>query len=1076
MTSVNRFRLALVGLAFIVTAPVWAGEPAYDLEIESQPLAKALKAFAEQSGLQVVYYSELADGEESPEVSGTMTADQAMTQLLASTDLTFDTMGEDTVVVETVAIGVADERGASDPKNLNPQPVLMAQNQTSQRTQTTTSDRSDSEAEEAPTEDDRDTRGQIETIVVVGSRNAGIRRYEDDAQPYVVFDTIQLTDSFAQNVEEFLKTRLPMNAVQGTTAQQFSSVFGNQSTIDLRGLGSNQTLILVNGRRLPSVGATGALGQPDINGIPLSAIDRIEVLPSTASGIYGGGATGGAVNVILKRNYSGFDLLARYDDAFDSDVGQKRIEGSIGASLENGRTSFLLTGSYSDSNDLLAMDRDFHTLSREFVFRNNPSTIFDSFSPIHGFTTNIRNVSGANLVLDDGTDLGSSVTYVPIGYAGPQSDLGAALVANAGQYNLDLANDLGGGRAAILSAPTTRSASISVRREFTGRLDLFADFLYYGNESVANRGITLRTATLAADAPNNPFDSAIRVTYPSPYSDVELPRTSESTTIQAVLGATLELTENWSVQAEYTRNKSSLEASFYSPTTTLDYFFDVADGTLDVLRDLNEFPLDISSYLFDSPTEYTGPTDVELTTTSVRLTGLLVADRAAGPIRLSALIEGRSEEQLGSYQDVTSSTGVPSIRFISPREQEVDSFYVETILPLFGGEQASSGMGDLELQLAGRHDRYETTSQLEFEVPIVDSRSEVPNVPTQSTKVSSTDFTAGLRYAPADFVVFRASYGTGFLPPSVSQIFPISQTIPNAGNFLIDPLRGGVPGTNTLPIEIVGLGNPDLEPEESESISVGLIITPAISNHLRVSIDYTKIEKSNEIATALNINNIFEFESAFPGRVIRNPITPEDEALGYQAGEVARLDLTSLNVAKSNVAAYDFQVDYRLELGSFGRLDTYLVATYQTTLDSQILPTIERVDRVGFSDGPLRWRGNFGANLELDEMTFGWNAQYFDSYRVYTSTDIESFRERKMLDQGSEYVSSQIYHDIFSRIQLGSMLGSRSRALEGLELYVGIQNVFDKRPPILATIGSNVYSQYGDPRMRRFSVQLRSSF
>ncbi len=125
MTSVNRFRLALVGLVFMITVPAWAGEPAYELDIEPQPLAKALKVFAEQSGLQVVYYSEIADGEKSPEVSGTMTAATAMTQLLAGTDLTFDTMGEDTVVVETTI--TADQGGDSDSKNSLPTPVLMAQ-------------------------------------------------------------------------------------------------------------------------------------------------------------------------------------------------------------------------------------------------------------------------------------------------------------------------------------------------------------------------------------------------------------------------------------------------------------------------------------------------------------------------------------------------------------------------------------------------------------------------------------------------------------------------------------------------------------------------------------------------------------------------------------------------------------------------------------------------------------------------------------------------------------------------------------------------------------------------------------
>ena len=225
MTSVNRFRLALVGLVFIVTAPVWGGEPAYDLDIEPQPLAKALKAFAEQSGLQVVYYSELADGKQSPEVSGTMTANQAMTQLLASTDLTFDTMDEDTVVIESMAIGVADEGGASDSKNLNPQPVLTAQNQ-KQTVRRSEENGHDDGRLEADDPGNRELR--LPEIIVVGTtRNTDIRRYEDDTQPYVTFSGDDIGNSGVQNLESFLKTRLPMNATQLSFNQRTDSIFGN---------------------------------------------------------------------------------------------------------------------------------------------------------------------------------------------------------------------------------------------------------------------------------------------------------------------------------------------------------------------------------------------------------------------------------------------------------------------------------------------------------------------------------------------------------------------------------------------------------------------------------------------------------------------------------------------------------------------------------------------------------------------------------------------------------------------------------------------------------------------------------
>src|SRR5262249_12988447 len=146
-----------------------------------------------------------------------------------------------------------------------------------------------------------DANGYAE-ILVVGRKtlNTGIRRSEDDPQPYIVFDAKQIQNSQASDLESFLANRLPMNGSIGRSIQSAASLSGNQSNISLRGLGANQTLILVDGRRLLSSYNGGDFNQGDINGIPLSAIERIEVLPTTASGIYGGGATGGAINIITK--------------------------------------------------------------------------------------------------------------------------------------------------------------------------------------------------------------------------------------------------------------------------------------------------------------------------------------------------------------------------------------------------------------------------------------------------------------------------------------------------------------------------------------------------------------------------------------------------------------------------------------------------------------------------------------------------------------------------------------------------------------------------------------------------------
>ena len=114
-----------------------------------------------------------------------------------------------------------------------------------------------------------------------------------------------------------------MNAQALSTAQSPGAP-NTYSAINLRGLGTDETLILVDGRRMPGISLSGERLQPDINGIPLAAVERIEVLPSTAGGIYGGSAVGGVVNVIDTRiprrqpnNVVGVDALAGYGTAAD---------------------------------------------------------------------------------------------------------------------------------------------------------------------------------------------------------------------------------------------------------------------------------------------------------------------------------------------------------------------------------------------------------------------------------------------------------------------------------------------------------------------------------------------------------------------------------------------------------------------------------------------------------------------------------------------------------------------------------------------------------------------------------------
>ena len=355
--------------------------------------------------------------------------------------------------------------------------------------------------------------------------------------------------------------------------------------------------------------------------------------------------------------------------------------------------------------------------------------------------------------------------------------------------------------------------------------------------------------------------------------------------------------------------------------------------------------------------------------------------------------------------------------------------------------------------------------------------SDIPAVDFVTNRVSSTDFTVAGRYAPSEDILFRASFGTGFLPPSITQLAVDRQSFPVT---LTDPKRGGVPMMTSGNVDVLLGGNPSLTPEESKSFSAGVVLTPGFFPGFRFSADYVRIRKSDEIANPLNETNILDFEDDFPGRVTRGPLTPEDEVLGYTAGEVVALDFSALNTSSSTVEAFDFQLNYNRETGKFGDFALYAVATLQTATESQVLPTSDVIDRTGFSDGPLEWRGNIGLDWSGESLSFGWNAQFFDSYTVYSSTASDPIAENATLTQGTDTVPSQIYHDMYARYRFEKTEG----VLANSEVLFGIQNIFNEDPPILAATGSlfipvvnpRGYSPYGDPRLRRYTLSFRKSF
>jgi iron complex outermembrane receptor protein len=272
-------RGATLGVVLILAWPVESQAGAsIALNMPAQSLSLTLKRLARAGSMELAFDRALTDRLSAPRLTGRFTVDQALAAALADSGLGAQRTSDGAYVIKPMTA---------------PPPAVRA-------------------GARADTGD-----GAVSEILVLGRRNlnTGIRRTRNDIQPYDVAldETIRIAGD--TDIEGFMRRAMPADAQAASLSQApVANSASARSRIDLLGLGAAQTLVLVDGRRLPSVPDTVGTGvgfaQADVNGVPLAAIERIEVLTAAAGALYGPGATGGVVNIILKRDYQGAEISA----------------------------------------------------------------------------------------------------------------------------------------------------------------------------------------------------------------------------------------------------------------------------------------------------------------------------------------------------------------------------------------------------------------------------------------------------------------------------------------------------------------------------------------------------------------------------------------------------------------------------------------------------------------------------------------------------------------------------------------------------------------------------------------------
>jgi outer membrane receptor protein involved in Fe transport len=929
--------------------------------------------------------------------------------------------------------------------------------------------------------------------------NTGIERTQDDSAPFIVMSRKEIEQSGAPNLEAFIRNQLNVNASPNVSDQPIGQGKNpgdavGLSNINLRGIGAADTLILIDGRRQPGVnlGEDGGLGQSSIAGIPISAVERIEVLASSASGIYGNGASGGVINIVMRRDFKGGELGLNYNNTGDFKAGRGSIDLSAGLPLEGGRTRISFNGNWTKGQALRYGDREnLRQRGLDAILANSPKDFFGSFAaPPQGTMVNFNAFNGRPLQLKQeygGQKLSNSYGTVPVGYAGLKASGVDALVQSLGKYNMGQPNTASGygARAAMIYPINDYSGSLAVNREFDSAVSAYANVSYRHTEAVNVSANMPSTFILDASAPNNPFTSDLTVTLPGdPSHDIAV-KTSTSY-FSAFAGTIVRLPYDWQAVAELSYSRFVVKQGDSPPFITDPTKTGLESGSIDALRDLSSAPLNLAynvgpyytrrgdgiSSTISPSLRFAGPLPITLPGGKVQMTLNTQIDRDRSNPALSTTLSPSSFDPTAAALTIYKPVGIRTTK----------SAYAEAVFPLVGGAHRLPLIRLLELRLSARYD----SSVSNGADPYACSSAYVEGqydyftgCPPQGAEIhrgigrgSNLNPMYSMRWQPTGGITFRASFATGYRPPRLDQLvrLPADQLFVR----MKDTARGGEyiytnPDGTTNGFKG---GNPNAKPETSRTLTAGVILEPHFIDGLRFSADWTRIHKEDIYYSPVNLVTPFlggsqavfdDFLKMFPDRITR--AAPSD---GKAVGKITSIDLSLLNLQRLQTEAIDFTLNYDTSLfgGNLALLGRATYVRYLKLKAFEITPTVDYagvVSRIFASatggSGTLRFRGSASAQWSKGDISLGWQTRFMDSYYLLDTREV-------VPQQGSAKVASQMYHDFNLSYKAPSKMTVR----------LGINNIFNKIPPLDAAAYPLYYSGFGDPRLRNFYLAVIKAF
>ena len=905
----------------------------------------------------------------------------------------------------------------------------------------------------------QETGGQeattLDRIEVTGSR---IRQADiETAQPVFTISRDDIENQGFASVGDILQNLTAAGSPPISRAEPLSSGEAVGGTyIDLRNLGANRTLVLVNGRRLPIT--TGGL--QDISSIPSVVVERIDVLKDGASSIYGSDAIAGVINIVTRRNFDGAEGSVYYGQYSEGDGAKTRLDGMLGVSGDRG---YVTVGvEYRDEEEVWARDRFF---SR------------DSYPGFPQYSTTVVGQWGS--------------FYNPAEDAWFVADRGSSAI---GLENFHPQNSDDVSRSAdqmhLITPLETRSLFVGGAYDITDRVQLVVDMSYMNRVADSQlAGYPLQSTSfgipMSADSYFNPLDEDIDWRR----RGWEVPRTTESELsswrFSAALEGSFEFGDryiDWQVGNMYgdnelsVRSRGDFHTGFVADAVGPSFLNDqgiVQCGTPD-----NPIPTSscvpwnpfagfgtgsVANSLADPAIQAlffpTYHTEGSTTTTSyfANISGNLFA-LPAGDLSYAAGYEYRKEE--GSYTpDALLQSGVASGLAAGPTagEYQLDEFFLEFSVPLLAD---MPGAQELTLNLASRYSDYDTFGD------------------TLNSKF-------GLAWKPIDDLLVRGTWAQGFRAPTISNLYGGgSQTFTTGFRDPCDSVYGDARGTPRClqdvaadyrqlqqgfvptdgpaaqtPVPFFSGSNPLLQPEESRSWTAGFVYSPSQVAGLDIALDWWKI-RIDQTMVSDSPNAILEdcYVSLIESRCAqfsRDPVT----------GIVNDLSYGLRNAGYSEVEGYDLAVGYRWDTAAAGAFSVNWDSTYFADYDYK---------STNDADTPVSPQVSFGSTFRLrSNLNLGWTYGDFGAswtVRYYSAMKESCYFDEFCTDpnyqapdtQGTITPLNRVGSSTFNDVQL------RWNAPWNATISVGANNVLGKEPPIMFSQPNSNYAFYGGHDIGRF--------